>query len=603
MEQVSPLKIQKVVLAGFNRLKRYRAARAMFIKQYVGQYYASESGMTGDEPINLMFNAVRAIVPSLVMRTPTNAVVTQYMQNKEYAELLSLGLDSIEEKINLKAKLRAWVVSALFSMGIMKVGLSSSGQFVNFGEADIDPGQLYADIVDLDNFVMDPSCTDIKKSGFLGDRVLVPRQSLLDIDGYDHDLVMQLPSAFRATGNEKGVKGITQSNKDIQEMYSLQDYVHVVELWVPGADALVTIPDPREITFPKYLRVTDYFGPNSGPYSFLALTQPVDDNPLPIAPVSVWYDMHRAANRMFKKVLEQAERQKDVLLYDPSQADEADAVREAMDGDTIACSNPQGIVTASFGGQSKDNSAMLAQLQIWFNYMSGNPDQLSGQKSNANTATQANILQSNASVSLEDTRDMTYEGTADISAKLAWYMHTDPLIDLPLTKRKTGGEVIQLQLTPEQRSGDFLEFIFKIVPKSMSKLDPQVRSQRIMEFGTNVIPAAVNAAMLMMQIGQPFNLVAYLTTMANEMGIGEWVEDIFYDPQFQQKLEMYMAMGPQNAGKATEDGSGGTQLSTKGIMQNGGFPGGANIPGQATINNQNAQLGANDSQSANQGTY
>ena len=601
MEEVSPLKVQQVVLEGFDRLKRYRAARAMFTKQYVGQYYSSEKGNTGDEPINLMFNAVRAIVPSIVMRTPTNTVTTQYVANKEYAELLSLGLNSIEEKINLKAKLRAWVVSALFSMGVMKVGLSSSGQFINFGEDSIDPGQLYADIVDLDNFVMDPSCTAREKSGFLGDRILVPRQSLLDIDGYDHDLVMQIPSAFRATGSGKDVKDITQSNKNRQAMYSLQDYVHVVELWVPGANALVTIPDPREITFQKYLRVIDYFGPNSGPYSFLALTQPVDDNPLPIAPVSVWYDMHRAANRMFKKVMEQADRQKDLVLYEPSQADEADSIRDAMDGDTIACTNPQGIVSISLGGQNKDNSAMLQQLQIWFNYMSGNPDQLSGQKSNANTATQANILQTNASVSLEDTRDMTYEGTADISAKLAWYMHTDPLIDLPLTKRKTGGEVIQLTLTPEQRSGDFLEFVFKIVPKSMSKLDPQMRSQRIMDFCTNVIPAGVSATMMMMQLGQPFNLVKYFTVIAEEMGIGDWVEDLFYDPEFQQKMQMFLAMGAQNAGKATEGG--GSQISTKGILQNHGFPGQTNIPGAETIDNQNAQMGANDSQSANYGVY
>ena len=601
MEEVSPLKVQQVVLEGFERLKRYRAARAMFTKQYVGQYYCAEKGKTGDEPINLMFNAVRAIVPSIVMRTPTNAVTTQYVANKEYAELLSLGLNSIEEKINLKAKLRAWVVSALFSMGIMKVGLSSSGQFINFGEDSIDPGQLYADIVDLDNFVMDPSCTAKEKSGFLGDRILVPRQSLLDIDGYDHDLIRQLPSAFQATGSGKDVKDITQSNKNRQTMYSLQDYVHVVELWVPGANALVTIPDPREITFEKYLRVTDYFGPNSGPYSFLALTQPVDDNPLPVAPVSIWYDMHRAANRMFKKVMEQADRQKDLVLYEPSQADEADAIRDAMDGDTIACTNPNGINSISIGGQNKDNSAMLQQLQIWFNYMSGNPDQLSGQKSNANTATQANILQSNASVSLEDTRDMTYEGTADISSKLAWYMHTDPLIDLPLTKRKTGGEVIQLQLTPEQRSGDFLEFVFKIVPKSMSKLDPQLRAKHIMDFGTNILPAAVNAAMLMMQIGQPFNLAAFLTLISEEMGIGDWVQDLFYDPEFQQKMQMYLAMGAQNAGKATEGG--GSQMSTKGILQNHGFPGQTNIPGADTINNQSAQMGANDSQSANQGVY
>ena len=82
---------------------------------------------------------------------------------------------------------------------------------------------------------------------------------------------------------------------------------------------------------------------------------------------------------------------------------------------------------------------------------------------------------------------------------------------MTLTKRKTGGEQQQLRLTPEQRQGDFLDFTFKIVARSMTKLDPMVRSKRILEFCTNVVPAAATTAMTMMQIGVPFNIQRYLT--------------------------------------------------------------------------------------------
>ena len=185
-----------------------------------------------------------------------------------------------------------------------------------------------------------------------------------------------------------------------------------------------------------------------------------------------------------------------------------------------------------------------------------------------------------------------------MNRRIAWYLHHDPLIDIPLTKRTSGGEEIQLSLTPEQRQGDFLKYVFKIVQRSMSRLDPTIRSKRIMEFGTNILPAAANTAMIMMQMGMPFNLQRYLTRLAEELGIGDWVQDLFNDPEFERKLQLYMAMGPQNSGKA-----GGGSITSEGVMQNQGNPLARPVltPGQEA--NQSAQVGAAEGQAANQGAY
>jgi len=231
--------------------------------------------------------------------------------------------------------------------------------------------------------------------------------------------------------------------------------------------------------------------------------------------------------------------------------------------------------------------------------MSGNPDQVAGNmtpgtKGSKETATRSQILQANASVSIEDARGIIYDQTAEINRRIAWYLHTDPLINLPLTKRVSAGEYKQLFLTPEQRQGDFLEYTFKIVAQSMSKLDPSMRRKAITDFGVNILPAAANTAMILMQLGMPFNLQTYLTRIAKEMGIGEWVLDLFDDPEFQQKMQIYMSMGPQNAGKASEN-------SNAGVTQNKGFPGKRTIMTPGQEQNQNAQMIAADSQSANYG--
>ena len=597
-ENVTPAKIQQTVKRGFERMRQYRLARAMFIREYVGTYYRSNKGLTGEEPINLIFQTIRSWVPNLVMKNPVNRIVTPYTSHKPYAELLSLALDQIGQDLKLKQVLRSWVVDALFGLGILKVGMAASGEMIQFGDKKIDPGQIYVETVDLDDFVFDPVCTSLSKSTFLGSRIRTPRQLLLDTDGYDHDLVMKLPKSKIISGNK--VEDISKRNTAVMEMYTLQDYVDVVELFVPEANALVTIPDPMQITFPKYLRLSDFNGPSEGPYHFLSFTPPVPNNPLPIAPVSIWYDLHKMANRIFQKTMDQSDRQKDVLLYNPTNADEAQDVVEAKDGDVIASSDPKSAQVYSYGGQNRNNETWLQSVQVWYNYMAGNPDQMAGNmttgtKGTKETATRSSIMQSNANVSIEDARDILYDQAAGVTRSVAWYLHTDPLINLPLTKRVTGGKQIQLFLTPEQRSGDFLKFVFKIVARSMSRLDPAIKAKRIVEFGTNLIPALANATMILMQTGNRFNFQRALTKIAKELDLTEDVQDWFDDPEYEQKMKIMLSLGPQNAGKAGM-GPGTTE-------QNGGYPMQRNVATPAQEFNQNAQAGAAESQSANQGVY
>ncbi len=598
-ETIVPRKIQLVARRGFERMRKYRKARAMFVREFVGQYYRNTSGLSGDEHINLIFQTIKTLVPNLVMKNPKNEVSTKYTPQRFYGELLGLAIDELQEDIKFKDVLRGWIVSAFFGWGIAKTGLASSGEMLQFGNVNIDPGQVYTKLVDLDDFVIDPACTSIEEAAFMGDLSRVPRQILLDTDGYDHDLVKKLPKSKFLT--DRKVENMTKSNTSQMEMITFQDYVDVVELWVPEADALVTISDPRQITLDGYLRLTDYYGPKDGPYSLLSFTPPVPKNPLPIAPVSLWYDIHRMANRMFTKIMEQADRQKDVLVYNPAQADEAQDIVESRDGDTIASTNPKDIQVISYGGQNRGNEVMLQEMQVWYNYVSGNPDQMSGNptpgtKGGKETATRSSILQSNANISIEDARDILYDRTSEISRKQGWYLHTDPLIDIPLTKRKTGGGQQQLFLTPEQRTGDFYRFTWKIKTRSMSRLDPAIKSKRVMEFGINVVPALINAAMVAMQMGQQFNLQRAITDLARQQGILDEVEDWFDDPEYAQKMQIMMAMGPQNPGKASANGPGSTE-------QNGGSPITRNVPGPAEQFNQNAQVGANDAQSINQGSY
>ena len=186
--------------------------------------------------------------------------------------------------------------------------------------------------------------------------------------------------------------------------------------------------------------------------------------------------------------------------------------------------------------------------------VSGNPQGVGGQALDADSATEAQILQQNSDVTLRDMSDLVYRFAADEGRNRAFYMHTDPLIELPLARRQAVHtpegvmmEKVQVFLTPEARRGDFLDWTFSVQPESMQRMDSRTRLQRSMEFAIKVLPAVMQAALVAMQLGIPFNVAKAVEKMAKEAGV-TWMDEVWYDPEFQRKWQAFQMMGPQEQG-------------------------------------------------------
>lgn len=586
--------LSEAVKEGFERMSRYRKARALFVKDYVGHYFQAEQGLTGEMPVNLVFMAIHALVPALIQREGMNKITTEFLAYRDYAEMLGLALDKLQKQLKLRRTLRAGVVDMAFGFTVFKTSIAASGNLLPVGDdEDVDAGMIYTDLISLDDFTHDPTCTAFDRAAFMGHRVRIPRQTLIEA-GWDEAQVKRIPAASTHPRESGWVQSITQDSKDAATMYDIQEYVYVIEVFVPDAGAVVYIPDPYQCSFDDFLHVQEYYGPAEGPYTIGSLTQPVPDNPYPIAPVGIWRDLNAMANEVFKKFMGQSERQKDILLYRPELADVADAIRTALDGEAIACTDPKGINVASFGGQNPDNERMVQELRNWFNYMAGNPDQLMGMDTSAGTATEYQGNMANATVRIQDMRDMIADIQAEISGKHAWFLHTDPLLfqpgqpGIPLIRRVTGSQPVQVWLTPEQRQGDFLDFAFEIVKRSMTVIEPQLRAKRLIDFYTNITTALTQSAMSMMQMGIPFNLPRALMQAAEELGIEEPIQEVFLDPTFAQRMAMMQQMGPQPEGKG--------QMA--GVIQNKGSPLQHDNFSPSQERNQAAQEPAAEAQSA-----
>jgi hypothetical protein len=581
-------KLSESVREGFLRVKRFRLARESHIQSYVGDYFSREVGITGERPLNLVFLAIRSLVPNVVQKEGISKVLTPILAQREYAEKLGLALDELHRKTKRAKLLRSCVVDMCFGPAITKTGIAASRHLLQVGDLTIDPGQLFTERISLDDFVCDPQCLDFSKAAFLGHRVRIERAKLLNADGWNQDLVRRLPRA--GSKAQDGIAAdLSKDDGQSTSMLDFQDYVNVIELYVPEAEAICYLPDPEESGATDFLKIEEYYGPPSGPYTFGALTQPVPDNPFPIAPVGVWRDLSDMACTLFKKAMKQADRQKNVTLYRPSCADTAEAVFDAKDGEAIPTEDPDGVQVRSYEGPSPETVSMAQNIYGYFNLMAGNPDLMSGAAINADKATGQQILQQNAGIAVGDMRDMTYEFGAEISSKEAWYLHNDDLMfqpgqpGFPLIKQTANGDERQEFLTPQDRTGEFDTLGFTIVKRSMSVIDPQTRVQLLQNFAANVMPQAAMVAQVSMQIGQEFNLRRYITAIAEDMGIAEIIDGIFSDPEWQSRMEWYAStVGKENK-----------KLGGQDTMQNGGFPIGR-APAMDPMQqfNQQAQAGA-----------
>jgi hypothetical protein len=104
----------------------------------------------------------------------------------------------------------------------------------------------------------------------------------------------------------------------------------------------------------------------------------------------------------------------------------------------------------------------------------------------------------------------------------------------------------------------------------MTTTDPTVLSKRIFEFATNVVPALCVAASQTMQLGIPFNLQRAMTDLADNMDLADYVQDWFDDPEFLNRVQFMIQMGPQLDSKKVG-------ISPQGVRQNGGYPGAMNF--------------------------
>ena len=538
----TPQRVSRAISLGFEKMKHLRKGRLQIMNQYVGRFYQQNSGEESKAtPLNLIYQGITTLVPNLAYNDPKIEASSQFLAYRNYAENLGLAGNQLVREIRLRDTIRMVIVDSCIMCGWTKVGLGPGGSIIELDDAVHDLGMPFADRVDPDDMFVDPMARSLTDAAHMGNRFRVPRDVLMELGIYDPDKIAQLNTrADYPTFPEASLISHVKGGVGIDEVNELTDYVDLVECYFPQEQVVRTIPYMPGDLASEYLAEVEWQGGERGPYHQLGFAF-VPDNVMPVAPAMVWYDLHMLSNRVARKIARQSERNKRIVAYEPSAWSDAADVRDADDGEMVKVDNINAIKEIEMGGATDDVYKFEEWVQTRFAEAAMNLDLLSGQGSNEPTLGQAEMVQANTSVRLADMQSIVYNHVADVVNSLLFYLHTDPLINLPLIRRENGQET-QVYYTPEMREGEWGDYNIKVVPMSMGRQDPNLQTRRLMEFFTNVIPAITQA---FIQLGGGINLEESIILMGRKMGI-EDLEVVLNSPLLHmqmQRLQMMIEAG------------------------------------------------------------
>lgn len=523
------------VAAAKSRLALVYAREVMskMVTDYAGPYYGAQwlEEDRRTQPINLLSLYVQVMQRSLISKTPRVMLSTFNQQARPIVSAEQDWFNKNAESMRLAKTLKRIALNGLFSIGIGYTGILSAGGAALCGFRQ-KAGSPFLSSVDLDDFAFDIHCRDLAESGWMCHRVRIPREAAIAMYGSKaRDLSASEDRIYNLEGDERiSVLGRgTWSNTEEHE-----DYVDVWMFWLPRHRVIVHLaddymggPSVEAVASKKHnewsaraLKVQPWIGPPAGPYKILSFMD-VPGNAMPKGPMQDYWDMHQAVNNISRKLIRQAQRQKQVLLVKGAASEDGSRVQKANDGEIIKNDDPSAMQQMDFGGPNQQNWVLMNDMIQRESWLMGNLDVQGGLSPQGKTATQEKILNQNSAGSAADLQETMVDFTADCYSDLLWFHHHHPQQEMPSTWSPKGLPNIALQrnVTPEMRlQVPWDQIDVRVDPYSFSHQTPQQRLQNLTQFVQQTLLPMLSLPQTQQQ-GINFNVQAFIEK------IGQYLDD------------------------------------------------------------------------------
>lgn len=557
-------------------LKFFRSERKAAVRQYAGAHWSEEASKEKVH-VNLLSLYVSVVSRNLIAKAPRVMMSTYDRASKSTVAAMQDWANKEIEHINLANTLQRVVLDALFSIGICKVALATPGDAASLAW-NVQAGSPIASRVDLDDFVYDIHARDFSEVSFIGHRYRVPLDTVRDSKLYNKSR-KNLTASNDHRFNQEGDERVNVLNRGyVGDDEEMEDMVDLWEVYVPRHRCIYTLHEDclSGASAPQYggqveaLREQDWIGPDTGPYHILGYGT-IPGNCMPKGPIQDLIDLHLPLNLIMRKLIRQAERQKDLTLVQRGGDGDAERYRNANDGELVPTDNPANAKQVSMGGPNQVMFQFFLQLKDLFSWMAGNLDIMGGLSPQAKTATQDSMLDKNSTRAIADMQERTIAFSASVLKAMGWFWWHDPMKIMRSTYQVPGMPDTSAERyvypaghpdpSVQRRDGNWEDMDLKVDPYSMQHQTPQQRAGDLMKIVTSVY---MPMAQIAQQQGVGFDFNAFIEIMSGYMDMPDMQRIL----ATQEKPKEESAQGGGGGGGGQEAGPGPAETTRTYVREN-----------------------------------
>lgn len=510
--------LKDAIPQSLTQLKPFRDELASALKAYTGTHYGQQTG--DDRPINMLQLSIESLLQQLSSRAPQVLCITHRTELQSAAIELELALNEALKKIQFEKEHRLWVLSAIFLVGIMEVGLDIVDSPEIDGEV-LPITEIFCEAIMFDDFVYDTNATkwDKRQVGFWGHKYRMSLAQAKQEPSFDKAARANLKAVEKPDSTKDGTSKVSKSHGSLID----NDFNEMCEIWqifVPQENEIVTFAiDGGDMP----LKTVQWKGPSHGPYHMFGFN-PVLNNVMPLPPVANWIDLDDLQNRLYTKLGLQASRQKTIGITDLQGVKDGQNIIKTGDGDVLAVGQPGSFKEVSFGGVDNQTLGFALNVKAMCDFAMGNLSGQMGLGSSAQTLGQEQLIKQAASVRMGSMQGALLSATELILKDIAFYLHNHPTQEFNLTREIVGTDMKLPIKWPRRdngfgietdvRTGNAEDYPISIEPYSMQEVSPGQRAQLLRQiWHEDILPGV--------QLGVQPDFNVYLSQLAKYYDLPE----------------------------------------------------------------------------------
>ena len=521
-------KLRDAVDSSRKKLGRFRDEEVDALRQYVGQHYG-DGGSYDPIPVNMMEIAVTTLIQQLAAKEPQVLALSKRQDIQSTLADTELAINQKLIEMDFGEELRMFVMSALFSVGIMKVGIDSVMTF-EMDDEWLTETDVFAQHVPFADWVHDTTAKkwDPRQVQFCGHSYRRPLDWARDNAAFDEKARETLSSdknrILQSSNSDTGT--VAHGADPVDDNGEFVPYVDLWDIWIPGEQRMVTYGHSgTEVLADRVISGRK----GQSPYHLLYFN-PVLNNVMPLPPVMNWVDAHDLENKMLVKLGEQASRQKTVTYALPAAIDDANTIIKSEDGDTIAVQNPQGVKEVRYGGPDQQVLGFAGWMRDLTSYAMGNLDAMAGLGSDADTLGQERLIKNSSNARLQAMQSQVLKSVREIVRDVFWWMWRSPTIHMEIVDSIPGTDISVESSWPIQqdefgfeidiRDGvDIDLYTLDIEPYSMQDKSPQQRVQELVQIWQNIIMPGMQMGAVTGDIDKLLQMIAKYSDLPEQADI------------------------------------------------------------------------------------